>query len=375
MRRQLDARVTAQRVVERWGFDREHVQCRRPEPTAVQGGEQGRGIDEFTAGDVHEEGARSHPGEQRRVDHAAGLRSQRCVQGEHVGGGDQLVQAQPLDTVGPPCPVGVRVVRGDAAEDGGRDPGQGPRDAPEAQQSERQLTGPARDFGELGVPSAAAHGGVGLGQRAHQAERAGERMHGDVLGRGMRKVAHPQSASPRLGRVDHVVAGGHGGQHPHTGEAVEQPGIHGRVADDQRDGVTRDGGDRVRVATADDARVESRVGQQPCARTDVEFLGVREHHQGPAHPILLKFLRAPRNDDSFATLAQNLRFIRQNCPEIVMRSSMAHTIRVRPPHPRGRQWTPPRALPPGQSSRGEALRWIWTTPIWPSSANCRRTAA
>lgn len=280
MRRQLDARVAAQRVVEPWGFHREHVQCRRPEPTAVEGGQQGCGVDEFTAGDVHEEGAGSHPGEQCRIDHAAGLRSQRRVQGEHVGGGDQLVQAEPLDAVGPPCLGGVRVVRGDAAEDGCRDPGQGPRDTPEAQQAERQLTCSARDFGELGVPSAAAHGGVGLRQRAHQAERTGQRMHGDVLGRGMRKVAHPQSASPRLHRVDHVVPGGHGGQHPHTGEAVEQPGPHGRVTDDQRDGVTCDGRDRVRVATADDARVESRVGQQPCARTDVELLGVREHHQG-----------------------------------------------------------------------------------------------
>lgn len=280
MRRQLDARVAAQRVVERRGFDREHVQCRRAEPTAVEGGQQGRGVDEFAAGHVHEKGAGSHPGEQRRVDDAAGLRSQRRVQGEHVGGADQLVQAEPIDAVGPPCLVGVRVVRGDATEDGCRDPGQGPRDTPETQQSERQITRSARDFGELGVPSAAAHGGVGLGQRAHQAEGTGERMHGDVLGGGVRKIAHPQSASPRLHRVDHVVPGGHGGQHPHTGEAVEQPGLHGRVTDDQRDGVTCDGGDRVRVATADDARVESRVGQQPRARTDVEFLGVREHHQG-----------------------------------------------------------------------------------------------
>lgn len=227
VRGELDARVGAQRVVGGRGFDREHIECGPGEMPAVQCPQEGVGVDEFTARDVHEERARPHPGEQGLVHEAVGLRGERGVQGQHVGAADQLVEAEPVDLGRPAGRVGVRVEGGHAAEDGRRHPRHGARDTAEPDEAERQLACPARQSAELRVPAAAAHRGVGVRQVAYEGEGGGERVHGDVLGGRVRQVAHPQAAPAGLGGVHHVVACGHRGQHAHGGQPVQEGRVHG----------------------------------------------------------------------------------------------------------------------------------------------------
>ena len=77
------------------GLVLEDVEARVGDDAVAQRLGQGRFVDDGAAGGVDEGRGRLHQGELAGADQMVGLRRQRRVQAEDVGGGEQLVQVEP----------------------------------------------------------------------------------------------------------------------------------------------------------------------------------------------------------------------------------------------------------------------------------------
>ena len=281
MRAHQHPRMVHERVAGRRRLGIDHVQRRAAEAAGVQRGEQRVLVDQLAAAHVHHARAARQPGQQRGVDDGRRAARVRQVQREHVGAVRQRLAVEPLHPRRPVRGRHAGVVRGDAAEEPGRQPGGVAADAAEPEQTEGQRRGPPRRLGDVHPPVPRAHVAVEARQLAHERQGHRDRVHGDVLRRHRRHVGDPDAALRRGVDVDHVDADRQRGQQPQARQPVEQRRVDVQVADQQRGGAGRGFGDPLGVGRAEPVDVPAGVTQRTLAGVDDEALPVGvDGHRG-----------------------------------------------------------------------------------------------
>ena len=132
-----DLGVADQGVAGGRGLDVEHVDGRFGQPALVEGGGDGGGVDEAAPGCVDQDRSGLDDGESGGVDQVAGLVGEGRVEGDVVGGGEQLVEIDELDAGLPADPLADEGVVGQNRHLEGLGPGRdGPADPAEADDAE-----------------------------------------------------------------------------------------------------------------------------------------------------------------------------------------------------------------------------------------------
>jgi len=165
------------------GFLAVDIEAGTGEAASEEGFEEGGFIDEGAAGDVDEDGGGPHEGEFGAADEVAGLRVEDGVEGDEIGGGEEVGKARAFFNAGALHGGGIDmgIETEDAhAEARASHAGEAAADAADADEAEG-FAGEvaAKPFGNGPGPAVAAHGGVEGAELAGEGDHEGEGAFGD----------------------------------------------------------------------------------------------------------------------------------------------------------------------------------------------------
>ena len=219
------------RIVRRLGG--QHVEADTCQPAGVERLQHGGGLHQAAARSVDQQCRRLHLGQPLRVDQVPGLVVQGGVQRDHVGIGQQLLQAHLLDASAAVPP------RHDVGPDHPHPEGAGPlrhrrADQTAADDAVGDFGEPAQRHGLGVVPAAGGRRATEHADPPQQAHRQRDRVVGDLRSAVVGHVRDPDAPLGGRGHIDAVHPDAIADHQPNLGQRVQHLGGDRGVLVDQR---------------------------------------------------------------------------------------------------------------------------------------------